>query len=330
MKFLAIILLFLVAFGSIESHKLRHRHKNSNKVPTFVSNLGAFVKGTIVAIVGGTGFVDALKGCLNYGDNDEAASKGTEASAVSANALDSKSNIDKFFGYLGKAVNFICLAKSVVEAFFLTSRRLFLRRQRMFNEATTEVGWWKWIDNIVDKTKALLDKISNVGNELFAKAKGVASKFSMLTAQGLNLATANAAAIATWTKAKLKSIFSVVGDWIDTSLKPKMKAFFASKPYDIFTNFVKCVVAGKVITNDGIKKFFLPYVVMPANVALLVALDPVTWVKFIVNLICGWETWKKAIDAFVKAWTSTGTTKWENYGTYAGLVATIAVGAYTF
>jgi hypothetical protein len=289
--------------------------------------------GAVGVFVKAQGFAEAIQGCLMYPEEDEKKTA-TDTTTVTPTAVGDPaagpSNWDKFTGMLTKVVEFICLAKDTVEAFFSDGRRLFLRRQRrLFNQGKRmmRVTWWKWIETAVNAVSKVTSWVTNAGTALFNKAKALGNKFADIVVDGIQLAKATAAQIGEWTKKQLKAIFAPVGEFFDT-IKSNFIGIFKGGYWKTFTNLVTCVNAVGSVVNKGVKDFFLPFLSIPANITKLIALDPVTWIKFIVNMICGWEKLKNAWTALKTGWKATDPkVKWNNYGQFVGNIAAFVVGA---
>ena len=267
--------------------------------------------------------VDTANACLfTTGDDEKSAESDESTSSISE--IDSAENANSNLKLLGKFVDFICMVKDTVITFFKELGRRYLRRQRrLFAQgkiSRIRVKWWSWIDSIIDAAKNLGNYILNAGQSLYEKAKSVASKFTELVKDGIDLVTAKANQVTDWVKEKLKSVFSIVGKWID-SLKEKFIRFFESKWFKALTNFITCVTSGPELFKEISERFKN----IPTQVMRLIGMDPIAWIKLIVNMICGWEKLKNAFVAFKTAWNAVGPTKWQNYGKFAGyLISFIA------
>jgi len=319
MKFIHIVLLFLVALSSIYA-RVHHRHQRPKKASAWLSKTGNFVKGVLTVLLSDLTQLETWKACLTYSDDDEKEAGAKESTAVNPSQLDTQENSNTFFGLLGSAVNFICQVKDTIETFFSKSRRFYLRRQRrLFAQgkiSRIRAKWWLWksIKNIYNKVKGY---ITSAATKLWSGVSNAVAKFPGLVKEGWEKAKASAAALQEWIQEKLEKVFSVVGNWL-MGLKTKIIAMFDSKWFKAYTNFIKCATLGAKLSK-GVKGLFMPYINIPANIAKLAISDPTAWVKLIVNMICGWETLKNVFVELTNAWKEKDSTKkWLGYGKSVG------------
>ena len=218
MKFIHIVLLFLVALSSIYA-RVHHRHqRHHSRAPQWLSKVGNFVKGVLTVLLSDLTQLETWKACLQYSDDEEKEAGTSESTVVAPDQLDTEANSNTYFALLGSAVNFICQVKDTIETFFSASRRFYLRRQRrLFAQGKISriraKKWWLWdkITTIFNKVKVY---IADAANKLWSGVKDAVTKFPGLVKEGWDKAKASAAALQEWIQEKLQKVFSVVGYWI--------------------------------------------------------------------------------------------------------------------
>jgi len=243
--------------------------------------------------------------CLPDGWKSETGDAKEDEANLDTNVTAEKSNWEKILGYIGTAVDVVCLVKDFLEDVKQTlidmAKDLVKRYIRLFLQGKTKrtfslraMWWgsdaWNWIKDAAKKT-----------GKYIAKA---------------------AASVQKAIGDVINSIFTKVIEIFD-AMKAKLTKFFSGPIMSRVVTVVKCVTTA-VVSGSNVLELMKKF----AEKVELFASFPVGFMGFVIGLICKYKDFKEAIDFLKKAWTSTdAAVKFFNFGSFLGKIANIIVTA---
>lgn len=305
------ILIVLLIVGNVAARKVKRSHHRHHK-RGFASNLYQFGIGLATELAGGVNIDSCLpQSWKNANPNEEKAATNNVANAEAVPVW------KKILGWLGKAINVICVIKTVVEKiiewFTSTAKRRLRRYMRLYLEGKTRSAFrFKkgWFSNIWEKIK------STVTTAASSVARGVVTAYKTV-ANGVKAAAVwvgkTAVEIANAVKDAITGVFGSIVSTFE-NIRAKVVAFFDSDLGRAIKTFVNCLKA--IVTGaKNIAKLIEGYI---AKIALL-ANFPHGWIVILVGLICAWEELAAAIGFLIKGFgESDPSKKWNNFGRFAG------------
>lgn len=311
LAFIFTILIIYFTFG-IESRKLRrttrhrnHRHRQNPPKGVQSNNLSyQFLMGALAEISGAYSLIDkcsaTIPGWATVTNDSEEKKDSIEDAFKPV-----ESKWDKILGYFTTALEYVCKLKDKIINYFTKQNR---RWYRLFLQGKT-VRRFRW--SISDFIKNTADSIKSVGSAIAAGAV----KIGKAVVDGVNVAAKKASEVAQFIIDKIKGVLQPVFDLFE-SIKQKWIDFLDKNPIlKMWFNFCKCFIAENGISAiKGLKEKLTNFV---ATIGALTT--PVGWVKLCVNLICGWEETRDAINFYkVASKEKQKTKKYNFYGRMAG------------
>ncbi len=309
MKFyLAFLFIFAIIFSNfadarrVRRHRYRHRHRG------FATNLYQFALGMVTEATGGVDLDKCLPAEWKNANNSE---EGQFENNVGSNAP----IWQKILGYLGKAIDVMCVVKTVVESLidFITGEekkfmrrwiRLYLQGKRV--SYLSRRGWFS-------------SAVSWVGDKVTAGAKAVASGVTAVYKTVKNAVTG----AADWIGKKVGQISDAIKNVITgavekiydafNSIRAKITAFVKSDLFQKIKTFVICLktlyqaVKGIIELVKGI-----------TEKAAQIANFPAGWVGIVIGLICAWKDFAQVIKYIVEGIGASGTKRWNYFGKALG------------
>jgi len=294
--------------------KVRRRHHSSAMAKGWKeSGLFNFAKGFFVTLA--RNYVEVILQCI-----------GLNAAAVKFPAIDPDDNnlVEKeeagdtatwktILGYLGKAIDVVCIFKDKVQEYFGIVRRRWLRKQRKLfaqGKRMMRAKWWDWVETGWAAVKA---KFSASYSAFQAKAASLAKDI----VGGLDWAKAKADDVINWVGVKIKEVFAKIVKAF-SAIKDRFVTYFKNNKFDALKSFLSCFNT-IALSDDGLGKSYNPLKVFTDFWATLAGLGtPVGWAKLLVNLICNWSNLKDGIENIVKSYQEkVKAAKWQ----YAGVAS---------
>jgi len=318
MKYLAIFLILVIGLSAVtvdskvhKSHKAHRRHLSKTK--TGSEKFMQFCLGTMAAMSGQAEFID---GCLKLVpglatvDAEEEASPDSSSKSV---ASSDSSTWTSILHYLGVGINVVCMFKDKIMSLFMRKKKLFMRRNRKLflqGKKLKRFDFGAWIDEVVDDIKSGWDSFTKIIKPGFNYIVG-----------GINFAIEKGKKLVDFVNNALKTIFKPVNE-LFKSIKQKFMNWLMKSPYmRKYVPMINCIIA-----LPAAKAIVALISALTGFVPALTALStPIGWANLLVNLICGWENLKSAIDSFKKAWADNTVLKFNYYGKALGyIIATIS------
>lgn len=189
------------------------------------------------------------------------------------------------------------------------NRRLFLQGKKLRNFRKN------WFTDIWDDITDFVGGAADMIQQGVAWATGHAVS---LVVDGTNWAVQTAKKIGDFIAEAIKRVIKPLGEAFE-NIKAKIMGFINSPWVQnaiLIFNCIKQAVGAVQTLIKTITGFV-------SNIAALGS--PAGWIKLLVNLICGWETLKAAIEQFKHSWTQPAPAKWNHFGRGLGnLVKAIA------
>ncbi len=284
MKFIQLALLaFLLCSFSVTATKIRSQSHSSFSLGGILRSIRSFLVGCCNSLSGGTsGVYNCLPASWKSRPSSRDNPNGNDVSSFSSSA-------QSVIKVIGKVIRVACKFKSIVMKFFGGKRRLFFLKRRFFLLTGRRWGFFKKIWHHVKKAAHhVVHAVKHVVSKVAGAAKWLANKIG-------------SAALAV-----LKGITRFVKNIIN-----KIKAFFKSPFMQKMIFFFKCLMKGRTAIKNAIRAIrgFI------SRIRELATGIPGV-VKFVIDMICNFNCFVKAVDYVISAIRHSGNRRAEDFGRF--------------
>lgn len=314
MKFISSLLLFLIIFSAIESHRLRNKHKHKfRKIRNNGGNLSLLYQFTKACVLELAKVPDTeIDKCLP--DSWKSAKPGEEDKEGAEGSKEVEEQKTGWYGILdklGKFINYVCsikdVVKSIIEFFTKNGGKRYRRMYRLFYQGkSSTLMAIKWsFSSFVDGAKNIIKSGADAIKNGAIKIKNAVAEAGQNVEEFI-------------TKTIKEKIAPIV-DMFE-AIKAKVVAFTKNPIIQKLITFYNCLKTFKGLAA-GIVSIITSWITLIGELS-----TPAGWVKLVIKLICAWEELAKAIGYLKEAFAPqvTAPIKWQKIGQFVGkLIYTI-------
>ena len=327
MKCLAIFLILIALTAVVVDSKV-HRHAKAHKShkahkrshlsatgPNASSKFFQFAAGSLAVLSGQEAFIDECLAKLPGWQASEAQEAASPAGVEKTVTVQDSSTWSKILGYLGQAINVACMFKDKIMGLLRGKVRKFMRRNRKLFLQGKKVKKWSWgglFDSVVSSVAGVWDNVTKVFRTGYS-----------YVINGVDWAMKKGTELTNYVTNVLNSIITPMLTAME-NLKQKLVMWLTQSPQMVkYRELVNCLI--NLNTLKAIQGLFDALMGFITTVSALAT--PAGWVDLLINLICGWESLKNAIEAFKSAWTQANVLiKYNSYGKALGFMLNAIIG----
>jgi len=294
------------AHKSHKSHKSHSRHlaKGINTNSPFFQ----FAAGSISVFSGSESFID---GCLLTMPGWQAvdAAEATSPAGVEKNMSSAQSETWKtVLSFLGDGINVACQYKDQIMGLIRSKAKKFMRRNRRLFLQGKKIKKWSWaglFNSIVADVKGLWDNVTKV-----------TKKGYNYVIKGIDYVVQKGKVLADFITKTLTDLITPILTALE-NIRQKVVNWLTASPHMIkYRALVNCLLTVKGV--QAIKGLVDAFTSLTSTITALAT--PAGWVDLLVNLICGWQSLKSAVESLQSAWNATADPKlkFNSYGKALG------------